>query len=818
MDTYKHGLGALTSQTSGIFIDTSGQPLRVFVEAGEVLNRPKIVRTLKSNGAHICHSPDEATIILVDPETPSGGLFVKEWGSEPGKIVLDVLWVNKSVEAGQALLADKNWGGFGTTENTSTLPQKSPLPTPRETPPDALNMQGQQPYPPPPDSSQAPSGSVPPGFHFQQSQIGQHAPNNLPSGTPIPMATMQNNPNAQVTLPAQLVAQLVGIVSQQGVNLNIPQMIPQIPGQMPMNILQGQIVPQGYSQPIPFPSQPNMFVQPFPLSQQPAYPQQPIMNPPLPRMEASTSNIYQPVPPSPLDGAQSISQTQRYRSMSDTVRPSPMEDIRSPSLKRKSPSQERASGSSRKSRANGERSAKHRRVSYPSDEPALPFPDSTPPSTQPARGAYSSKGKLFGKDDGEPYTFFVQVDLRPRTKIADAIKKNGGRLIPEIDDADFVILGSPSSKTFEERLRQAQTRGKVPVRPQWVFECIEQNAIVDLDEFVFEGIHVEKKRGRPSAMGKRWIITGPNAMPKPPKKEASFLPDEEVQMDEDDEDEDEDAGTRRKSKGKGKAKAKPAAKETSKKTEKKAAKAHASSSSTAASKGTAKAKEPVAQPKERTQSPKAFWQPSPPPPTRVVQHMPGKNMYTKEDMDYADEYMKILFLRDPEMTLSAVSERMYAKMPHHTQKSWATFITHASRREKIEKMRRQAAVAHRKASSSGQQLSEPTSQSQADAQAAEPAAAHSPGAQFDPFAVLAQFFASGGADNLADADVWKVLNEKHPEMSAQDWEVYWLEHNKAISVAVEELSGVRTDMDAEMEAEAPMQYGDSQRVPKREPE
>ncbi|KAH9898309.1 hypothetical protein C8Q73DRAFT_394763 [Cubamyces lactineus] len=813
MDSYRHG--SFPSQPTGIFVDSTGQPLRVFVEAGEVLNRPKIVRTLKSNGAHICHSPDEATIILVDPETSSGGLFVKEWGSEPGKIVLDVLWASKSVEAGQALLADKNWGGFGTSENTSTLTQ-NPLPTPRETPPDAPNMHSQQPYPPPPGNSQAPSGSVPPGFHLQQPQMGQQIPNNLPSGTPIPMATMQSNPNAQVTLPAQLVAQLVGIVSQQGVNLNIPQMIPQIPGQMPMNIMQGQMVPQGYPQPIPFPSQPNMFVQPFPLSQQPAYSQQPIMNPPLPRMEASTSNLYQPVTPSPLDAAQSVSQTQRYRSVSDTVQPSPMEDIRSSSLKRKSPSLERASNSGRKSRTNGERSAKHRRISYPSDDPALPFPDSPPPSTQPSRDAYSSKGKLFGKDNGEPYTFFVQIDLRPRTKIADAIKKHGGKLISEIKDADFVILGSPSSKTFEERLRQTQSRGKVAVRPQWVFECIEQNAIVDLDEFVFEGFHVEKKRGRPSATGKRWVVTGPNITPKPPKKEASFLPNEEVQMDEDDEEDDED--TRGKGKGKGKAKAKSAAKETGKKTEKKTAKAQSSSSSAAASKADAKNKESAVQ-SERTQSLNAFWRPSPPPPTRVVEHKPGKNMYTKEDMDYVDEYIQILFFRDPEMTLSAVSERMHAKMPHHTQKSWATYISHPTRREKIDRFRRQAAIARRKASASGQQLSEPTAQAQAGTQAAEPSSSHSPPAEeFDPFLVLAKFFASGGADNLADADVWKVLNEKHPEMSAQDWETYWLEHNKAISVAVEELSGVRADMDVEMETEAPMQYGDSQRVPKREPE
>lgn len=129
--------------------------------------------------------------------------------------------------------------------------------------------------------------------------MGQQMPNSLPNGAPIPPAGMQD-PNAQVVLPAHLVAQLVGFVSQQGLNpasLGMPQMVAQMGNQMPMNMMQGQPMPQGY----PFMSQPGMFVQPqYPLSQQHGMflPQQ-MMAPPMSPMsqmhppDAGSPNHYQ---------------------------------------------------------------------------------------------------------------------------------------------------------------------------------------------------------------------------------------------------------------------------------------------------------------------------------------------------------------------------------------------------------------------------------------------------------------------------------------------------------------------------------------------
>ncbi|CDO71644.1 hypothetical protein BN946_scf184911.g115 [Trametes cinnabarina] len=836
-------------QASGrVFVDSAGHPLRVFVEAAELEYRPTVIRTLKNNGAQIRHSPQEASVIIVDPETPSGAQFTQDWGSEPGKVVLDVAWVQKSVERRKALLGDENWGGYCTHTPNESASLQNPLPTPRETPPDAptnqahAGMQNQQPYHLP-DGSQFSSGNIPNAFPYPQPHVIPQLPGGLPNGVHVPMASMQANPNAQVTLPAHLVAQLVGLVSQQGLNpasLGIGQM----GSQMPMNMMQGPAMSQGYSQQgMPFMSQPSMFAQqPFPMSQQaPSYSGQPqMMNPPPIQYQHPTFATP--------DTNASISQMRGQSGMSDAMGGSPMEGLRSPSSKRKSASVDRPLSSSSArypslARTENERFAKYRRTSYPPDEPPLPYADTSPISNQTRRDVSRAHSKqLFTKQDGEPCKFFVQIDIRPRTKIADAIKKNGGRLVPDIADADYVILGAPSTRTFEERLKQAISYDKQAVRPQWVFECVEQNTIVDLDDFAFEGMKVEKKRGRPGATGKRLIVTGPGA-PKPNagKSDGFFLQDEDYVMDDDDdesdeeeeEEEEEEEGASGSPKTKSQVKAKEKAKGTTNKAPKTKNKKKAEKSRAAASQNEGSSRGPVQQ---RTASSKAFWRPSPPPPTRVVEHYRGKNLYTKEDLDYVDEYVPILFFRDPEMTLHAVSEKLHAKvrmwwssslcilltfarqMPHHTPKSWSTFISHATRREKVEKMRRQAQIARRKASASGQETSQridPTAVPHAGPANQNPPTHVAP-EDYDPFTILAKFFAGGGADNLADAEVWRVLSQQHPEMSAEAWEAYWIKHNEAISVAVAELSGVQGD--PEGGTNAPTQTGDGQGAVKTEPE
>lgn len=126
-----------------------------------------------------------------------------------------------------------------------------------------------------------------------------------------------------------------------------------------------------------------------------------------------------------------------------------MQDVRPTSRKRKSPATDKASTSRRagKGRADGERSHKQRRVSHPPYEAPLLYPDATPHSPQPQREPSSSLGKLFAQEDGEPYKFYVQIDIRPRTKIADAIKVR-----------DYSTLRADIDNLSVEEWREARAR------------------------------------------------------------------------------------------------------------------------------------------------------------------------------------------------------------------------------------------------------------------------------------------------------------------------------------------------------------------------
>lgn len=61
-----------------------------------------------------------------------------------------------------------------------------------------------------------------------------------------------------------------------------------------------------------------------------------------------------------------------------------------------------------------------------------------------------------------------------------------------------------------------------------------------------------------------------------------------------------------------------------------------------------------------------------------------------------------------------------------------------------------------------------------------------------------------------------MLPLQYPEVSAEAWEEYWLEHSVEIAAAVQQLSAVANPVGEG--SEAPMQYGDGHIVPKPEPE
>jgi len=117
-----------------VFQAADGSQLRIFVEAGGISSRPKLVRALKAGlqhataqlllirmhlqkaGAIICNDPKNAQIILVDPESYQGKRFIRDWGKDADKVVLNFVWAYESIEVGQ-VYNDERWGGFLTEDD-----------------------------------------------------------------------------------------------------------------------------------------------------------------------------------------------------------------------------------------------------------------------------------------------------------------------------------------------------------------------------------------------------------------------------------------------------------------------------------------------------------------------------------------------------------------------------------------------------------------------------------------------------------------------------------------------------------------------------
>ena len=104
--------------------------------------------------------------------------------------------------------------------------------------------------------------------------------------------------------------------------------------------------------------------------------------------------------------------------------------------------------------------------------------------------------------------------------------------------------------------------------------------------------------------------------------------------------------------------------------------------------------------------------------------------------------------------------KLGSQMPHHPVKSWTTRITHAARRDKLEKWRRRAEILNRKIReehSSGD-VSQPTpSQVGPPKSPITNPTAPERSTPFDPVNILASFFAEGLADNLTDEQVWNTM-------------------------------------------------------------
>ncbi|EMD42123.1 hypothetical protein CERSUDRAFT_110666 [Gelatoporia subvermispora B] len=740
-----------------LFLDQAGQPFQVFVEASGITFRPKLIRLLRNGGAAICLSPNHAHIILVDPVSDEGQKFIADWAAVPEKIVLDAIWVRRSAERGRVYLADEGWGGFLLSSANAAAPgvtngvgHQSPLPTPRQTPFEA---------------GPSVNGSVLSNFraYTQQSASGEsissvqrtlttgstqpHIAVNTGQTIVVPQGfTPADQAVSQSAIPPEVLALLQDLGRQM--TASTQNQGSQYPLHLSQPFVHGQFVPDANIVPSSYMVQNRM---------------------------SNASNVPSSVSAESRDVSHSsVTPGDNRRSYTP-----PMDSFTSHKRNRSDIETSAHSRQKGKGRESPEpRPAKiGRRYSVSSERATPEF--TTPPSFQRRPSAYTSQGgnNLF-VEDGRALNFVVQIDTRNRKEIIQTVKAGGGKIIADIDKADYVVL-NPNSHSFRQLLERAENFQKHAVNAQFVFDCAEEQTLVEPDGYGFGG-HVSKpkaNRGRPSSS-----ISSPSGKSKKSMTEADIR-----------------AASTRTSKSSSQRASKTTTVKTQKDREKVARRSSEKErSDPEPSKPKAKrAKEKSTEDTEFRYSDLSRHallpdEPSPPPPDKIVRYVEGKNLYSQEDRDYFLRYLLILLRRDPDLTNFAIAEKMHKKMPHHSLASWNAFMGH--KKIEMEAARKKAMIAWRKAIQEqrrAQQASDMESSRETPVQSMD-ISSRTPSTPALPrktdFELLAEFLAGGGADTRSDDEVWEEMGRLHPSRTATGWRALWDEQGVEINEAVQKLT------------------------------
>ncbi|KAG2369378.1 hypothetical protein BDR07DRAFT_1388515 [Suillus spraguei] len=359
-------------------------------------------------------------------------------------------------------------------------------------------------------------------------------------------------------------------------------------------------------------------------------------------------------------------------------------------------------------------------------------------------------GEVFLDDQGQPLTFFVQVDLQGRSGVVSNIKKNKGKVIGSIADADYVILFT-RSQTFQGLLSEAHACDKIPIQSAFVVDCIAENTLLDESEYALDtGVSVKHtKRGRPSSTFYEFVQETPSV-----KKESQ----------------------------KSASRPKPKANKTTL-TEMPTKKAKKRSVPTSPQTSAAA---PLPFPKE-TKPHHARRSPTPPPPETRKSMRDGKFHFTQPEIEYFCQYAQFLLNEDPTMSTTVLLQAMHKKMPHHSLGSWQMQAS-SKLKTQLSDIRKRANIAFRKFSngntekSTGEERPGPSKKPRLAAPAVSQETL-----EREDFEVICEFFANGGGDDEDDERVWERLSQHRPCKSAESWPEYYTTHQSEVYAHIEEL-------------------------------
>ncbi|KAH7913009.1 hypothetical protein BJ138DRAFT_1059946 [Hygrophoropsis aurantiaca] len=763
----------LVNQSQGnILVDNHGYPLNIFIQVDGLNHRRKLLRTLREAGALVNPVAANAQILLIDSSTKEGRQILRGHNADSQKIVLEYTWVHKCLEVGRPLFEQENWGGALAADDGLQLDNNeddeveqlvsNPLPTPRVTPPGLTTHRSTNSPALLPAANHAPVAQHVPAPPHSQMQI---TPRAIPQNTITPQLSLfpQLPQPSTSSMPPPYLSQQVMSSSQalplmngaNGMNGQWEAQQNQYSVMMTfLDVMRHQNLNlmnlhawSGHSTPAqpppPMPSQ----MQPAPTypAQAPTFLHQGSSHEALPSDDMDSEaefNLHMNVH-SEFDQSQPVLRQRSPSRSPSTVMPPPTKRKRprptqsTPTIKPSRKGKERAVSPvpSEASVAISEASASV------SSHPESAIQPSTPPARVRTILHQKPSGQIFTTDSGEPLCFFVQVDLQGRHGVVSAIKKNKGRIVNNVNEADYTILSSRST-TFPGLLREAQSVDKLVIQAAFVSDCVAEGALLDETDYALDAVPQTRNAPRSQPQMSMKKPTRVKNTKKAPQSRGSKKPE-----------------------------------------------TNGSSSPS----------------KEGGSSFNGRRSPSPPPPDTRVTTTGGKYLFTDAEVDYFGQYAKFLLDQDPTISATAIGNRIYKKMSHHPLSSWQKQISGKLKfqLEKLRKkanIAKRKAMSMQPLPQPPPQKQQQSLPLQLEEDRVDPGSSKKPRlnpspealiklGEIDPedFDVICHFFAEGGGDDDDNDRVWANLAAYRPCRSAVSWPEFYKTHTDQVFRRIQEL-------------------------------
>ncbi|KZT60111.1 hypothetical protein CALCODRAFT_492878 [Calocera cornea HHB12733] len=143
-------------------------------------------------------------------------------------------------------------------------------------------------------------------------------------------------------------------------------------------------------------------------------------------------------------------------------------------------------------------------VDYHQLSPSVGYTTPQQPPRMPSSSQGSGSNKFFTLEENGRHvqaSFWVQPEIKERTKLIRAINRHGGRIAHSMSDCHYVVVRSALSDTGKSGKNKNADLGwkydRTVVKPSWIEACIAAQDLVDIDEYVMEPPVTPKRRGRP---------------------------------------------------------------------------------------------------------------------------------------------------------------------------------------------------------------------------------------------------------------------------------------------------------------------------------